>query len=134
MAARPLWAPRGAPGRGAAAGVRPRAQRPAAQQTGLRGPGSPAGQAAPDTRSARSQGAARTRARGGGGGRPGPAPLTAAASLQLAHVLPTEENFVLLFRCQQLRSCEEFMKVPGPRAQATGGRGVPNARFPRGRP
>lgn len=31
--------------------------------------------------------------------------------LQLAHVLPTEENFLLLFRCQQLKSCEEFMKV-----------------------
>lgn len=30
---------------------------------------------------------------------------------QLAHVLPTEENFLLLFRCQQLKSCEEFMKV-----------------------
>lgn len=33
------------------------------------------------------------------------------ARLQLAHVLPTEENFLLLFRCQQLKSCEEFMKV-----------------------
>ncbi|EPY78257.1 calbindin [Camelus ferus] len=31
--------------------------------------------------------------------------------LQLAHVLPTEENFLLLFRCQQLKSCEEFMKT-----------------------
>ncbi|MEJ1275281.1 calbindin 1 [Cricetulus griseus] len=29
----------------------------------------------------------------------------------LAHVLPTEENFLLLFRCQQLKSCEEFMKT-----------------------
>uniref|UniRef100_A0A4W2HBM9 Calbindin n=1 Tax=Bos indicus x Bos taurus TaxID=30522 RepID=A0A4W2HBM9_BOBOX len=30
--------------------------------------------------------------------------------VELAHVLPTEENFLLLFRCQQLKSCEEFMK------------------------
>ncbi|XP_027967903.1 calbindin isoform X2 [Eumetopias jubatus] len=29
----------------------------------------------------------------------------------LAHVLPTEENFLLLFRGQQLKSCEEFMKT-----------------------
>ncbi|XP_027692791.1 calbindin isoform X2 [Vombatus ursinus] len=29
----------------------------------------------------------------------------------LAHVLPTEENFLLLFRCQQLKSCEEFMQT-----------------------
>ncbi|XP_066873194.1 calbindin isoform X2 [Kogia breviceps] len=29
----------------------------------------------------------------------------------LAHILPTEENFLLLFRCQQLKSCEEFMKT-----------------------
>ncbi|CAK7289885.1 CALB1 [Vulpes lagopus] len=31
--------------------------------------------------------------------------------VELAHVLPTEENFLLLFRCQQLKSCEEFMKT-----------------------
>lgn len=40
------------------------------------------------------------------------APLTSFVPLsQLAHVLPTEENFQLLFRCRQLESCEEFMKV-----------------------
>ena len=43
------------------------------------------------------------------------APLTSFLPLsQLAHVLPTEENFLLLFRCQQLKSCEEFMKVGRP--------------------
>lgn len=45
-----------------------------------------------------------------------PSPFPGSSSLffhlfQLAHVLPTEENFLLLFRCQQLKSCEEFMKV-----------------------
>lgn len=44
----------------------------------------------------------------------GPFPGSSCLSFhlfQLAHVLPTEENFLLLFRCQQLKSCEEFMKV-----------------------
>lgn len=31
--------------------------------------------------------------------------------LQLAQVLPTEENFLLFFRCQQLKSSEDFMQV-----------------------
>ncbi|KAF5915134.1 hypothetical protein HPG69_011597 [Diceros bicornis minor] len=39
------------------------------------------------------------------------APYNFLNLFQLAHVLPTEENFLLLFRCQQLKSCEEFMKT-----------------------
>ncbi|NXR20298.1 CALB1 protein, partial [Cinclus mexicanus] len=31
--------------------------------------------------------------------------------LQLAQVLPTEENFLLFFRCQQLKSSEDFMQT-----------------------
>lgn len=51
---------------------------------------------------------AQERVQGGAGLAAAPHPLPL---LQLAHVLPTEENFLLLFRCQQLKSCEEFMKV-----------------------
>lgn len=103
-------------------GPQPRARSPwSARLAGGRVPGSP-GPRPGRPRATLPLRALRARSRNPGACAPDSPP-----SFQLAHVLPTEENFVLLFRCQQLRSCEEFMKVRGPRAPAarTGGRRRP---------